>query len=192
MAKFLLLDKDGTLVRPVNPLSVFPSNPTDQALIEGVAGALGYYMDEGWVPVIISNQGGVAARHKSLKAAAAEMQYCMKLLPGIAFALFCPDYDATPAGPKSLGSQCFQVFPGDGDPVAIHEKFLDLTTGYRKPEPTMLTAALRLLNATDEDAVVMVGDRDEDAEAAAAAGLPFMLASGWRQEGLNIEFRIPT
>lgn len=59
MTKLLLLDKDGTLVSPASG-STFPQNPKDQQLLPGVAEMLSRYVADGWLPVIVSNQGGCA------------------------------------------------------------------------------------------------------------------------------------
>lgn len=55
--KLLVLDKDGTIVRPKSG-NTFVQHPEDQELIEGVAEAIARYIADGWTIAIASNQGG--------------------------------------------------------------------------------------------------------------------------------------
>lgn len=57
MTKLLILDKDGTLVRPKSG-NTFVQHPEDQEMIEGVAEAIARYIADGWTLAIASNQGG--------------------------------------------------------------------------------------------------------------------------------------
>lgn len=57
MTKLLVLDKDGTLVRPKSG-NTFVQHPEDQEMIEGVAEAIARYIADGWTIAIASNQGG--------------------------------------------------------------------------------------------------------------------------------------
>ena len=76
--KLLVLDKDGTLTRTKSG-HTFVQHPEDQVLIDGVVEAIAAYTADGWTMAIASNQGGVAAGHKTLEEAIAEMQYAMEL-----------------------------------------------------------------------------------------------------------------
>lgn len=90
--KLLICDKDGTLVNPASEAK-FVDSPWDQKPIIGVKGKLENYALSGWDIAIASNQGGVAANHKSLESCILEMRFCLELFPAIAeayFALF-PD-----------------------------------------------------------------------------------------------------
>lgn len=90
--KLLPIDKDGTLVETISG-ETFINKPWDQRPISGVREALAKYAVDGWTIVIISNQAGVAAGHKSLESMIAEMQFCLELFPGIKEAYFCPDFE---------------------------------------------------------------------------------------------------
>ena len=57
MTKLLILDKDGTIVRPTSG-SEWVQHATDQELIPGVAKAISQAKSEGWEIAIASNQGG--------------------------------------------------------------------------------------------------------------------------------------
>lgn len=184
--RLLLLDKDGTLTRPRSGQK-FVQHPEDQELIPGVAQALDRWRADGWLPVIISNQGGVFARHKTLEDAIAEMKFACELT-GIQEALFCP------CDPNSPGDHFVRLalnkpgqnwYCGEWDAARLVQ--LDRwkfepgeLAGFRKPNPGMLIAACAL-QATQPIAVVMVGDRPEDKDAAHAAGNSFM----WNDEWVN-------
>lgn len=169
MTKILLLDKDGTLVVPASGAK-FVNIPTDQKPMDGVNNAIDYYLKNDWNLMIISNQGGVAAGHKSLEEAIAEMRFAMDLFPGIEQAYFCP------CDPKSEGDHCWYV--GNDWEMKIDWKIsaLGYSSGFRKPHPGMLQLAI----AGSVDEVLYVGDRPEDEQAAAAANVPFMWADQWR------------
>ena len=170
----VIVDKDGTLVEPASG-SKFVQNPTDQRLLPGVAEHIAELAGMGATIVIASNQRGVAAGHKSLEDAIAEMRFCLKLLPEINYALFSPDFE---------GEELWKVeHPslGRGDAgICDRGSELGLYGRYRKPEPGMLNYASELY----PDAI-MIGDRPEDAQAA-AAGIPFVDAEAWRTGAIKI------
>ncbi len=100
MKKILLLDKDGTLVNPKSG-SKFIQKPWDQEAILGVEQRLKDY--QGWDCVIVSNQAGVAAGHKTMENTIDEMLFCLELFPQIKEAFFCPDFQ---------GNECHRVWGG--------------------------------------------------------------------------------
>lgn len=157
----LLLDKDGTLVRPKSGAK-FVNDPIDQEPLPGVVATLDAYCAAGWDLVIVSNQGGVAAGHKSSESVIAEMRFCLQLLPKIAIAYFCPDFE---------GERCFGVTQKEVRDFSNHK----LTGAFRKPNPGMLELAIEMHGAPDG---LMIGDgcarrpwrhRSEDEQAASAA-----------------------
>ena len=178
--KLLLLDTDGTLVAPKSG-KTFVQSPDDQVLLPGVGEVLTRYIADRWTPVIVSNQGGVSAGHKTLEDTIAEMHYCLELLPGIDLALFCPDEGAT----------CYRVRRGHvrswgGAPF---DDNIYAYGNFRKPGPGMLNFAVNYglrpsdgpdIWATIKRQSLMVGDRPEDEGSAQAAGVPFMNAEDWR------------
>ena len=168
--KLLLLDKDGTLVRPKSRKK-FVDRPRDQKRLPGAKDAIAHYYSKEWAIVLISNQAGVEAGHKTLESCILEIRYCLELFPEIHEAFFCPD---------SKGSECHQVRRDDvisygpNSPLTLD---LKLKNKYRKPNPGMLWLA-RSLNCGDN--CLYVGDRPEDEAAAQAAGIPFLAADVWR------------
>lgn len=59
MAKLIVFDKDGTLVKPKSG-GTFVQHPHDQELLPGVAQKLKQLWADGWTMAIASNQGGCA------------------------------------------------------------------------------------------------------------------------------------
>ncbi len=166
----LLLDKDGTLIKTKSG-EKFVNKPWDQEPLSGVREGLKYYKQRNWKIIVISNQGGVAAGHKSLESAINEMRFCMEILPEIEESYFCPDFN---------GENCYRILANDfilynSDSYAVYE--LEIKNQFRKPSPGMLKLAAHIECA---DKVWYVGDRTEDEQAAAAAGINFMSADIWR------------
>ena len=83
--KLAIFDKDGTLIAPKIGAK-FVDHPEDQILLPGVADGIQSLAADGWAIAIASNQGGVAAGHKSLGCAIDEMFFAMRLT-GIEFAM---------------------------------------------------------------------------------------------------------
>lgn len=180
--KLLILDKDGTLVRPASG-EVFVQHPHDQELIPGVADALARYTADGWTMAIASNQGGVAAGYKTLDDAIAEMKYCLSLLNApLKTAAFCPDNGKTIEFVSNFydekeGKFCshYRKYLGD-----MYSSNASLCGTFRKPNLGMIHALVKHCCHEDEiNHVVFVGDRPEDEQAAANAGVKFMWASDW-------------
>lgn len=166
--KLAILDKDGTLTQSKSGAQ-FVQHPEDQELMPGVKEAIARLVAGGYVLAIASNQGGVAAGHKSLEDAIAEMRYCLQLLPEIDYALFCPDFS---------GQELWMVDRSIGNDASCRDRGTSTAIygRYRKPEPGMLNFASEFYSEA-----VMIGDRTEDRLAAEAAGIPFLHADEWRR-----------
>ncbi len=202
MTKLLLLDKDGTLVRPKSG-GEFVQHPEDQELLPGVAETIERYAADGWTMAIVSNQGGVSAGYKTLEDAISEMRHCMGLLPQIETAYFCPNGE-----PKwwhrlarilGYSTRCVRVPRNAQKEIVYFESHCDeemvLWTGsqwgrpisYRKPSGLMpFLAAIESVYPCGTkwpDKILMIGDRPEDQQAAEAANIPFMWAHEWIKTG---------
>jgi D-glycero-D-manno-heptose 1,7-bisphosphate phosphatase len=194
MTKLLILDKDGTLVRPKSG-EKFVQHPEDQELIPGVSDAIARYAADGWMMAIASNQGGVDAGYKTLEDAIAEMQYAM-MLSEIECAFFCPDMD---------GKQCYSIIAASTltwacDVKALHRRAvfpLYRLASYRKPGFGMLQEAASYWSSSHwelmtykgfrpEAQILMVGDRPEDQQAAKNAGVDFLWAHEWVYQSTGI------
>ena len=177
MTKLLLVDCDGTIREPLSGAK-FISHPRDQRIMAGADKAIAHYHKQGWTIVGISNQAGIAAGYKSIEDAIAEQQYTLSLFPEMTAIFFCPDFE---------GQHCCLVGIVE-KPRAIHlaDWAADLIGTFRKPDPGMINAALRMTNillaARHES--WFVGARAEDEQAAAAAGINYLDAAIWRSRFL--------
>ena len=160
--KLLLLDKDNTLIRPTS--GEFVDAPWHQEPLPNVAETLHRKLREGWRSVIISNQAGIEAGHKSLEQTFLEFRYCLGLLPEIDEAYFCPSFD---------GAEAWQVWGDCKDQHRILCRDGEIWGGFRKPSPGMLRVAIATHCPSE---VLYVGDRPEDQQAAQAAQVPFQWA----------------
>ncbi len=165
MTKIIFFDLDGTL-RQTKSGKIFINEPEDQQPIEGTQKALAYYQEKGFLLIGITNQGGVAAGHKSMESAIEEQRITLQLFPELSEIFFCPNW----------GESCYQLSRGNqllefsaplsGDGTAI---------SCRKPGHGMrLTAARSIADLSD---CWMIGDRPEDEACALAAGIKFIWAS---------------
>lgn len=178
--KLLLLDKDGTLITPASGKQ-FVDSPQDQIVLPGVTEAIKKYVEQEYVPIIVSNQGGVEAGYKTIEDTITEMQYCLKLLPYIKAAYFCPDF---------AGTQIFFVLHTIAFKINI-ERFLvnksrDKYDSFRKPGAGMIQHAIDEYHSSPEHCI-MIGDRLEDFKAASNCHMSFIWAQEWRSCQPNIE-----
>lgn len=162
--KLFLFDLDGTL-RQTKSGMTFINNPTDQQPTPGSQKALIYYTAKGFACHGITNQGGVAAGHKSLESAFMEQQITLSMFPQLQSILMCSDYD---------GKVCHRIYPGQ-DAFDISGKYPDLIGTYRKPFAGMANHLL-ISNEVAASECWMAGDRTEDMACAIAAGIRFVWA----------------
>lgn len=170
--KLLLIDLDGTVRQPKSGAK-FISQPDDQELIFGVEEAIALYSD--WTIVGITNQGGVAAGHKSLDDAIQEQKITIDLTNKIINEIYlCPDFE---------GLHCihcgYRGDTGDWGCMEMNPISREELGGFRKPDPGMLNLAIDNTVRKPRE-ILYVGDREEDQLAAQAAGVQFMWADQWR------------
>jgi D-glycero-D-manno-heptose 1,7-bisphosphate phosphatase len=172
VTKILFVDCDGTIREPINGKWIQPY----EQIMAGADKAIAHYHELGYTIIGVSNQAGVAARHKSLEDCIAEQAYTLELLPDVQSIYFCPDFE---------GKDCWSIlrkYPEN--PRPIHETWGGKWIGqYRKPNPGMLQAAAMNygLHITELEDCWMVGDRPEDEQCAQNAGINFMWADIWRE-----------
>lgn len=164
MNKIFFFDLDGTL-RQTKSGATFISEPDDQQPIVGAKEAIAYYSEK-FICIGITNQGGVAANHKSLDDAIEEQRITLKLFPELSEIFFCPNYE---------GDTCYQVSTREKGillcSAPIHK---DLPVSCRKPKWGMILLAAKGNIHKD---CWMIGDRPEDEQCAAAAGIKFVPAA---------------
>lgn len=166
MSKALICDIDGTLTETLSG-SKFKLHSQDVKVINGVLEGINHYQKQGFWIYGVSNQGGIAAKHKSTDATIKEMQFTLQLIPQLEYISFCPDYE---------GNQLLEIYH--------RGEFQEFTrdTGkyaeFRKPGAGMIQKIINDWNITE---AIMVGDRAEDEQAAFAANIPFMLAANFHK-----------
>ena len=160
----LYLDLDGTVRKGKETLGRFVNKATDVEVFAEVPAILREYKKKGWRIAAISNQGGVALGILSAEDCMAAMMETQRQCGGqfdkICFCTHHPDAD----DPEYAVCWC------------------------RKPRiGLILTAATAMSEAFNEyyppHLALFVGDRPEDKECAANAGINFMDATEWRAGG---------
>jgi len=92
MNKIIFFDLDGTLRETISG-KTFINEPHDQRAIKGTQKALSSYQKKGFVLIGITNQGGVAAGHKSIESAIEEQRITLELFPELSEIFFCTNYE---------------------------------------------------------------------------------------------------
>jgi D-glycero-D-manno-heptose 1,7-bisphosphate phosphatase len=163
--KIIFFDLDGTL-RETKSGKTFINEPEDQQAIAGTQKALQYYSSKGFTCIGITNQGGVAAGHKSLQSAIEEQWITLQLFPELSEIFFCTTYE---------GECCYQISQTKKEALLlaapIHK---DVSVSCRKPNYGMLLLAAK---GNIWKNCFMIGDRAEDQQCAEAAGVNFIWAS---------------
>ena len=172
--KLAIFSKGGTLNTTVSG-EPFLRHPHEQALLPGVAKGLAAMAatDGDLMFAITSNQQGLISGDNSmLKAVETEMLYYLDLLPPgiIARCYFCSEDGLSVWGGDWRG---FVALP----PPTTHKE-----VRYQAPEPGMLLLAMQEAQINDRSNVIFIGDRPEDEQAAAAAGVAFQWSSHWRSQ----------
>lgn len=148
---------DGTLPELLSGQQYF-QHPKDPRIFVGAEIAIGAYKDD-WIIANITNQGGVAAGHKSTQECLQEQQYRLELFPELREIYFSPDFE---------GKKCFRV-TGHNVYNQIKTKW---SRKYRKPRAGMLQLAMVRHKYSPQNSLY-VGDRPEEEQGAQGAGVPF-------------------
>ncbi len=158
----VFLDRDDTLNENATlPPEAFPGTPGDLylpafvRLIKGSAQACKRLKDKGFRIVIITNQGGVARGHATLRDIEATNDRVRELID-------------TEAGATGLIDACYSA---PHHPDAVTNAYRAADHAWRKPAPGMILAAAKELHL-DLARSWMVGDKTRDVEAGLRAGLP--------------------
>jgi D-glycero-D-manno-heptose 1,7-bisphosphate phosphatase len=166
----LYLDLDGTVRHGFDELGRFVNGPEDVVIFDGVTEKLNTYKKAGWRIIGVSNQGGIALGHMTLRNCALSMlETQMKTEEAFDKIVWC------------------QHHPNAHD--------LEMARCWcRKPRPGMIIEGASVLSAESKQRfgreeiypphmALMVGDRPEDREAAEAANIDFVEAAWWRDNG---------
>ncbi|HEY9295743.1 MAG TPA: HAD-IIIA family hydrolase [Phormidium sp.] len=170
----LILDKDGTLV------TAKPDSGTDfpglnnQILMPGVKEILVQNKVMGDEIFVASNQGGVHFGHKTIEQAVQEFQELLELLPCIDACFFCPDMNGDllwrvdTTGARVICSDrmtrdSLKIESCRKSGSGMHEYIINHECGGKY----------------SKNQVLYVGDRKEDQDSAARAGVKFLWVTEW-------------
>lgn len=157
MKRLYIFDKDGTICQSKSGQK-FINSVQDQELIPGVREKINQIKSTGAKIAIASNQGGVAFGFMTYNEAGEIMNDAANLIDADCF-VFCP---AHPDG----------TVPG-----------YRYNSENRKPEPGMIFNCMIHFDIKDLADVIFIGDRPEDEEAAMRAGVDFMWANEFFENG---------
>ena len=157
----IFLDRDGVIIEDVNYLA----SPTQVRLIAGSADAIAELNRAGWPVVVVTNQSGVARGMFTLEGVHAVHRHLSDQLAGYGAKIeayyFCPHYPTAEVPAYRTECSC------------------------RKPKPGMLRQAAAELGL-DLARSWMIGDRESDLAAGAAAGASTILVRTGHGAGTDI------
>jgi len=162
MTRIFFFDLDGTL-RQTKSGATFINDPTDQQPIAGAKEAIAHYSNN-FICIGITNQGGVTGGHKSIESAITEQRITLELFPELSEIFFCPNW----------GESCYQLSRGNKALPFSAPNNGGGQVSCRKPGHGMLLIASQTFGLDD---AWMAGDRPEDEQCAAAAGIKFIPAA---------------
>jgi D-glycero-D-manno-heptose 1,7-bisphosphate phosphatase len=162
--RVLYTDLDGTIRKGKEQIGRFVNKAEDVELFDGVKDRLWRYKRAGWRIIGVTNQGGVALGILSTQDLAANLTRTHELT-GFAF---------------DKVTSCMH-HPDASDPEYA-------VCWCRKPRIGGLVVAASVLaqqfgEMYPPHLALFVGDRPEDEQCAANAGIPFMWAAEWRERG---------
>jgi D-glycero-D-manno-heptose 1,7-bisphosphate phosphatase len=150
MNKALFLDLDHTLIRPKSG-ATFPKHSEDWEFLPGMLEAIKPYFEEGFMMIIVSNQGGIEAGHHSFGEISMKLFEIVRAIEAHHGLLADPNA-------RTDAFFCPSMNPE-------HEN--------RKPNPGMILAAKDFYQL-DLSLCLMVGDMESDRLCAERAGVSFM------------------
>ena len=166
----MVCDLDQTLRYNKDDPEGFINEPEEIAFYDHVLDAIWRYRDDGWLPVIVSNQGGVAHGYMEKKDLDRQMNHMQAL---------AQEETEHGRGWPFLDTRFCMYDERAGDPMY----------GWRSMNRKPQIGALALIEDRAKanavipkwDESVMIGDRPEDEELAERAGIEFWPAEEWRE-----------
>lgn len=159
--RVLFLDLDGTVRKGFDELGKFVNGPEDVEIFPESLAAMVEYHKAGWKIAGITNQGGIALGHMSAATCVDAMlrtqNLCRGLFEKIAFCRHHPD------AKDPFMAQCWCRKPRIGMVIEIAHDIAQKFSGMVQPSECLF-----------------VGDRPEDEQCAANAGIRFIWAKDWR------------
>lgn len=190
--RVLYLDIDGTVRLGFDELGRFVNGPEDVEVFPEVPAILRAYKAEGWRIVGVSNQGGIALGLVPESYVNAAMVKTDGLC-GLVFdrMLYCKHH---PDAKDPLLARCWCRKPRPGMLIMAAE---DLRQAAQRAYDRQMAVWMNDPSSPGDPAPVrevypacmalMVGDRQEDRDCAAAANVDFMDAAEWRQGGHGLD-----
>ena len=164
----LYLDLDGTVRKGKDELGRFVNSAADVELFDGMKERLWAYKNAGWRLVAVTNQGGIALGILDFDDAKAAIIRTQELSGGAFDRIMMCQHHPDAKDPEYSVCWC------------------------RKPRPgNIILGAMSLREQYPNEIypphmALMVGDRDEDKQAAEGAGVSFIAASEWRTQPLPV------
>lgn len=160
--RVLYIDLDGTIRKGFDELGKFVNNADDVVLFDGVVDKLKAYKDAGWRIVAITNQGGVATGQLSYGDMVAAIYRTNELAERVFDKMMACIHHPDALEPENAICWCRK--PRIGNIVIASQEMARRNVGEYYPPHLAL----------------FVGDRPEDEQCAFNAGIPFQVASAWR------------
>ena len=157
--KILFMDLDHTLIYPKSG-NTFPTDINDWAIIDGVPFAIAKYVEDGYKPIIVSNQGGIKLGHSTEKEMHGKFSAVIDEICRIG----------------GMSPSIFRYFFCTTNNKENH---------FRKPNPGMAEVAAALyVDEIDWTKCIMVGDMDTDEQFAKNAEIGiFIWANEFAEQG---------
>jgi D-glycero-D-manno-heptose 1,7-bisphosphate phosphatase len=163
--RVLYLDLDGTVMYGFDDLGYNVHTPEQVVFYPGVIDLMHHYKRSGYFIAGVSNQGGIAMGYCQETGIAAVCAKVIELSRGLFDVItYCRHH---PEAKDPGDAQCFCRKPRYGMLVTSQHRLMDLHGGKYFYPPHL---------------ALMVGDREEDKQCAANAGVLFRPASEWRAE----------
>jgi len=154
---------DGTVRKGKDELGHFVNRPEDVHVYPEVPGLLAAHKLFGWRIVAITNQGGIALGYQTAEDCEAAIAETSRQVNGAFDVVMICRHHPAASNPRLAFCWC------------------------RKPRVGSLVTAISLLRAAypaesfPPELALMVGDREEDRQCAANAGISFLEAEQWRK-----------
>lgn len=171
-SRLLVLDLDGTIRKGKDELGHFVNGPDDVVVFPGVGDILREFQNSGWRVAVATNQGGIAMGYmtnEDFLKSFVETEQRMKgeqgerLIDQLSWCQHHPDADS------ERFRNCWCRKPKVGMVASVSTSLRYVYGEYYPPYNN-----------------IFVGDRPEDRECAERAGMEFIEAERWRQQGFDV------
>lgn len=159
----LCLDLDGTVRHGKDELGHFVNTPEDVVIFPEAVELMRRWKHGGGRIIAVSNQGGIALGHMSIRTCVTIMQRTHQLTGQLFDKIAWCSHHPAAQHPEMARCWCRKPSPG-----LLIESALDLAGRHNEIYPPYMG--------------LFIGDRPEDEECARLAGFDFAWAKDWREE----------